>query len=70
MVGLFLALCEDEVQIELPELNFTAHIFIPFHVTSQKSNFNVILGQCFLWELGIHLNFETISLVGKNPRCP
>ena len=40
----FLTLCEAEVKTKLPELNFTAHIFAPFHVTSQKSNYNVIFG--------------------------
>ena len=40
---LFLTLCKAEVKIKLPELKFTAHIFAPFHVTSQKSNYNVIL---------------------------
>ena len=42
--GSFSTLCEAEVKIKLPELNFTAHIFAPFNVTSQKSNYNVIFG--------------------------
>ena len=50
----FLRSCKAEVKIKLPELNFTAHIFAPFHVTSQKSNYNVIFGQDLLQELGIN----------------
>ena len=32
MAGSFLTLCEAEAKIKLPELNFTAHIFAPFHL--------------------------------------
>ena len=38
-------LCKAEVKINLPKLKFTAHIFAPFHVNSQKSNYVVIFGQ-------------------------
>ena len=55
MAGSFLTSCEAEVRIKLPELNFTAHIFAPFHVTSQKSNYIVIFGRNLLQELGINL---------------
>ena len=58
MVGSFLTSCEDEVKIKLPELNFTAHIFAPFHITSQKSNYIVIFGRDLLWKLGINLDFQ------------
>ena len=36
---------------------------VHFHVTSQKSNSNVIFGQDLLRELGINLDFQ-INLVG------
>ena len=50
--------CEAEVKIKLPELNFTARIFVPFHKTSQKNNYNVIFGRDLLRELGINLGFQ------------
>ena len=58
MDGSFSMLCEAEVKIKLPELNFTAHIFTPFHITCQKSNYNVILGRDLLWGLDINLDFQ------------
>ena len=58
MAGSFLTSWEAEVKIKLPELNFTAHIFAPFHVTSQKSNYHVIFGWDLLQELGINLDFQ------------
>ena len=57
MTGSFSTSYEAQVKIKLPELDFTAHIFAPFHVTSQKSNYNVIFGQDSLPELGINLDF-------------
>ena len=45
MAELFLTSCETELKIKLTELNFTAHIFAPFHITNQKSNYNVIFGK-------------------------
>ena len=58
MAGSFSTSCEAEVKIKLPELNFTAHFFAPFHVTSQKSNYDVIFGQDLLQGLGINLDFQ------------
>ena len=43
MSGSFLTSCEAEIKIKLPELNFSAEIFVPFHISSQKSNYNVII---------------------------
>ena len=54
----FLTLCDTEAKIKLPELNLTAHIFVAFHTTSQKSNHNVTFGRDFLRELGINLDFQ------------
>ena len=58
MAGSFLTSCKAEIKFKLPEFNFTAHIFATFHVTSQKSNYNVIYGQDLLWELGINFDFQ------------
>ena len=58
MAGSFSTLCKVEVKLKLPELNFTAHIFAPFHVTSQKSNYDVIFRRDLLQELRINLDFQ------------
>ena len=42
----------------MPEVNVTAHISAPFHVTTKKSNYNVIFGRDLLWELGIQLGIH------------
>ena len=39
------------------KLNVTAHISAPFHMTTNKSNYNVICGRALLQELGIQLDF-------------
>ena len=51
MAGSFLMSCEAEAKVKLPKLNVTAHIIAPFHVTSQKSNYNVIFGQTYYGNL-------------------
>ena len=55
MTALFLMLCKAEVKIKLPEFYFTAHIFAPFHITSQKSNY---IHQDLLQRLGVNLDFQ------------
>ena len=43
---------------------------MPFHITSQKSNYDVIFSQALLWELGINLDFQN-NLVGwKETKIP
>ena len=54
----FSTLCKAEVKIKLPELNVTVHSFAPFHVSSQKSNYDL------LRELGINLDFQNNFLDG------
>ena len=49
--------------MKLPEFNFTAHIFAPFHVTHLKSNYNVIFGRDLLQEIKINWDFQ-IKFVG------
>ena len=63
------SMCEAEVKIKLPELN-TAHIFGPFHVTSQKSNYHVIFGQDLLQELRINFDFENVFVGWKETMIP
>ena len=62
--------CEVEVKNKLPELNFSAHIFTPFHATSQKSNYNVIFGRDFLREFGINLDFPNNFVDWKATKIP
>ena len=57
MAESFSTLCKAEVKIKLAKENFTANIFAPFHITSQKRNYNVIFGRDLLHELGINLDF-------------
>ena len=70
MAGSFLTSCEAEVKIKLPELNFTAPIFVPFHVTCQKSNYKVIFGQDLLREPGINLDFQNKFVGWKETKIP
>ena len=70
MAGSFSTSCSVEVDIKLPELNFTAQIFAPFHVTSYKNNYNVIFGQALLWELGINLDFQNNFVGWKETNIP
>ena len=57
MAESFSTLCEAKVNIKLPELSVTSHIFAPFHVTSHKSNHDVIFGQDLLRECGINFRW-------------
>ena len=70
MVGSYLTSCKAEVKLKLPELNSTAHIFAPFHVTSQNSNYNVIFGQNLLWEHRIILDFQNTFVGWKETKIP
>ena len=58
MTGSFSISCEPMVKIKLPKLNDMAHIFASFHVTSQISNYNIIIDQDSLWEFGTTLYFQ------------
>ena len=59
-----------EVKNKLPKLNFATHIFAPFHVTSQNSNYNVIFGQDLLQELGVNLDFQNSFVGWKEIKIP
>ena len=67
---IFLTSCEAKLKIKLPELNLTAHNFAPFHVTSQKSNYNVIFGQDLLQELGLKSDFQNNFVGWKETKIP
>ena len=47
MVEFFTTTCKDEVKTKLAQISTMAYIFASFHVTRQKSNYNVIFGQDF-----------------------
>ena len=70
MAGSFSTSCKAEVKIKLPELNFTAYIFAPFHVTSQKSNYDVIFGRDLQQKLGMNLDFHNNFVGWKEIKIP
>ena len=70
MVGSFSTFCKAEVKIKLSELYVTVHIFASLHVTSQKSNYNVIFGRNLLRELGINLDFQNSFVGWKETKIP
>ena len=49
MTGSFSTSCEAEITLKMTELNATAHFTAPFHVTTKKSNYDVIFGRDLLW---------------------
>ena len=53
MAGSFTTSREARSTLKKSELNVMPHISAPFHVTTKKSNYNVIFGRDFLRELGI-----------------
>ena len=63
MAGSFCTSCEVEIISKTAEFNVTTQISAPFHVTTKKSNYNVIFGTDLLWELGIQLDFQN-SFIG------
>ena len=54
----------------MPELNVTAHISAPFHMTTKKSNYNVIFGRDLPWKLGIQLDFQNDIIGWKDVNLP
>ena len=53
MAGSFSTSHEAKITFTMLELNVAAHISQPFHVTTKKSNYDVIFGRDLLLELGI-----------------
>ena len=58
MAGSFSTSYKAEIAFKSSELNVTAHISAPFHVTTKKSNTDVIFDSNLLRELGIQLDFQ------------
>ena len=58
MAGSFSISYKAEITFKMPELNVSAHISAPFHVTTKKSNYNIIFGRDLLRDLGIQLEFQ------------
>ena len=70
MAGSFSTSREADITLKMPELNVTAHISAPFHVTSKKSNYNVIFGRDLLRELRIQLDFQNNFTGWKDINLP
>ena len=45
MTGSFSTTHQVEITFKMSELNDTAHIYAPFHMTTKSSNYNVIFGR-------------------------
>ena len=58
MAGSFSTSHEIKIKVKLPELNVMVHISATFHVTTRKSNYDVIFGKVLLQGLGIQLDFQ------------
>ena len=61
---------EARITLKILELNVTAHISAPFHVTTKKSNYNVIFGRNLLQEIGIQLDFKNTFIGWKDINLP
>ena len=56
MAGSFSTSRKAEITLKIPELNVTARTSAPFHMTTKKSNYDVIFGRHLLRELGLQLD--------------
>ena len=54
------------INIKMPEFNETATIKIDCHVTTDKSNYDIIIGRDTLQELGITLDFSNGTVTWNN----
>ena len=70
MAGSFSTSREAKITFKIPELNVTAHISAPFHVTTKKSNYDIIFGRDVLQELGIQLDFQNNFIGWQNINLP
>ena len=68
--GSFSTSHEAKIMLKMPELNVTAHISAPFHVTTKKSNCDVIFGRDLRRELGILLDFQNNFIGWKDINLP
>ena len=58
MAGTLSTSKRGSLNIKMPELNETATIKIDCHVTTNKSNYDIIIGRDTLRELGITFDFR------------
>ena len=70
MAGTFKTTRVAYVALKLPELNHTAEIATEFHVTKQKSAYDVIFGRKLLKELGIVLDFNQMVTIWNDVTIP
>ena len=55
---IFYYVTRGQITLKMPELNVTAHISAPFHVTAKKRNYDVIFDKNLIQELRIQLDFQ------------
>ena len=70
MAGTFKTTRTAYVTLKLPELNHTAEISANFHVTKQKSTYDIIFGRKLLKELGIILDFNQMVTIWNDVTVP
>ena len=70
MAGTFKTTRTAHVTLKLPELNHTAEISANFHVTNQKSTYNIIFGRKLLKDLGIILDFSQMVTIWNDVTIP
>ena len=70
MAGSFSKSHGAQITLKMPELYVTAHISAQFHVTTKKSNYDVIFGRDLLRELGIQLDFQKNFIGWKDMNLP
>ena len=70
MAGTFKTTRTAYVTLKLPELNHTAEIATEFHVTKQKSAYDIIFGRKLLKELGIVLDFNQMVTIWNDVTIP
>ena len=66
MAGTFRTIASAHLELELPELNHTAVINAEFHVTLQKSTYEIILGRDLLRSLGLNFNFKENTITWEH----
>ena len=66
MAGTLSTSKRGSLNIKMPEFNETATIKIDCHVTTNKSNYDIIIGRDTLRELGIMLDFSNDTVTWNN----
>ena len=63
VAGSFATSREAKIKFKMSELNVTAHISAPFHMTTKKSKYKAIFCRDFLWEVEIQQDFQN-NIIG------